>query len=186
MNSKDNPVEKIIYVKGDATYPVYVNNSARELRIIAHICNDINRWGKGFVLALSNRWPALKDLYHRVDFSKELGTNQPLIQVTSDISVCNMIAQHDIRTKTIEDRAVPPIRYEALRSCLNSLVETINANRKLNVGEKCVYFENFDMISIHTPRIGCGLAGGKWECIEPIIKECLVDRGFTVLVYDLE
>jgi hypothetical protein len=39
--------------------------------------------------------------------------------------------------------------------------------------------------SVHMPRIGCGLAGGKWEEIEPIIERTLVAKGMTVVVYDL-
>jgi hypothetical protein len=30
------------------------------------------------------------------------------------------------------------------------------------------------------PRIGCGLAGGKWEQMEPIITRSLVDCGIEV------
>jgi hypothetical protein len=35
------------------------------------------------------------------------------------------------------------------------------------------------------PRIGCGLAGGKWEEVGKIVEEELVNRGVTVTVYDL-
>ncbi len=38
----------IQYLKGDATSP-----QAKGTKIIAHICNDIGGWGKGFVLAVS-------------------------------------------------------------------------------------------------------------------------------------
>src|SRR4029077_13113334 len=41
----------IEYLRGDATCP-----QARGVKIIAHVCNDLGRWGKGFVLALSRRW----------------------------------------------------------------------------------------------------------------------------------
>ena len=34
------------------------------------------------------------------------------------------------------------------------------------------------------PRIGCGLAGGKWEEIEPIIERTLATAGVEVTVYD--
>lgn len=34
------------------------------------------------------------------------------------------------------------------------------------------------------PRIGCGLAGGKWSRIEPLITERLVKRGVKATVYD--
>ena len=38
--------------------------------------------------------------------------------------------------------------------------------------------------SVHMPRIGCGLAGGKWEAIEPIITDELTSQGIEVSVYD--
>jgi hypothetical protein len=37
--------------------------------------------------------------------------------------------------------------------------------------------------SVHLPRIGCGLAGGKWEKIEPLINKLLIDQGLNVFVY---
>lgn len=33
-------------------------------------------------------------------------------------------------------------------------------------------------------RIGCGLAGGQWEKVEPLIESRLVDGGYDVRVYD--
>ncbi|SCD98191.1 hypothetical protein GA0115246_1088310 [Streptomyces sp. SolWspMP-sol7th] len=44
--------EELTYVRGDATAP-----RSREPRIIAHVCDDRGGWRKGFVLALSRRWP---------------------------------------------------------------------------------------------------------------------------------
>src|SRR5688500_5624501 len=41
----------IIHINGDATQPQTKRN-----RIIAHVCNDLGGWGKGFVLAISKRW----------------------------------------------------------------------------------------------------------------------------------
>jgi hypothetical protein len=35
------------------------------------------------------------------------------------------------------------------------------------------------------PRIGCGLAGGKWDLIEPLLDEYLAMAGLDVCVYDL-
>ena len=65
--------------------------------------------------------------------------------------------------------ALPPIRYEAVRQCL----------------KKVALFAMEQKASIHMPRIGCGLAGGKWELIEQIIKEELIDKEIAVTVYDL-
>jgi O-acetyl-ADP-ribose deacetylase (regulator of RNase III) len=39
--------------------------------------------------------------------------------------------------------------------------------------------------SIHMPRIGCGLAGGDWREIEPVIQDELAGRNHDVTVYDL-
>jgi hypothetical protein len=36
------------------------------------------------------------------------------------------------------------------------------------------------------PRIGCGLAGGRWECVEPLIEARLVAAGVPVTVYDAD
>jgi hypothetical protein len=38
--------------------------------------------------------------------------------------------------------------------------------------------------SVHMPRIGCGLAGGRWERIEPLITRRLSEHGIAVTVYD--
>ena len=48
----------IHYIKGDASYPI-----GDEIKIIAHVCNDIGAWGKGFVLAISRRWDKPKIEY---------------------------------------------------------------------------------------------------------------------------
>lgn len=154
----------IQYVIGDATQPQGDGN-----KIICHVCNDIGAWGAGFVLAISKRWPLPEDAYRR--WSKdsiegfppfELGQIQP-IQVADDIWVCNMVAQDGIRYAD-----EPPIRYHALQDCLKrvaTLAQNLNA-------------------SIHMPRIGCGLAGGKWELVERIIGQELGE--FPVTVYDLK
>jgi len=44
----------IFYVKGDATKPEKIED---ENRMIVHICNNKGGWGRGFVMALSSRWP---------------------------------------------------------------------------------------------------------------------------------
>ena len=36
------------------------------------------------------------------------------------------------------------------------------------------------------PRIGCGLAGGKWSVVEPLIEQQLVAAGVAVTVYDYD
>lgn len=153
----------IRYVRGDATRP-----QGEGAKIIAHICNDIGAWGKGFVLALSNRWNQPEAAYRSwhaagSDNGFHLGAIQ-LVQVEPTIWVANIVAQHGIRH--VESAA--PIRYDAVGECLQRLAATA-----LELGA-----------SVHMPRIGTGLAGGDWSRIEPLIQGQLCDRGVEVTVYD--
>lgn len=157
-------MENIEYLKGDATKPQAEGN-----KIIAHICNDVGGWGKGFVVAISKRWKEPEQQYRKWFGSREnfkIGELQ-LVQTEADIWIANMIGQHKINTTS---HGIPPIRYEAVEKCLSRL-----AKEALRIDA-----------SIHMPRIGCGLAGGKWEEIEQIITKTLLKSNVEVYVYDFE
>jgi len=158
-------MKQITYIKGDATVP-----QAKGTKLIVHICNNIGGWGKGFVVAISKRWREPEKAYrewhrNRAKNDFELGAIQ-LIQVANDKYVGNMIGQQGIKTGS---KGVP-IRYEAVKTCLEKI--SIEA-------------EELDA-SIHMPRIGCGLAGGKWTAIEPLIEQTLLVKGLDVYVYDFD
>jgi O-acetyl-ADP-ribose deacetylase (regulator of RNase III) len=158
-------ITSIRYIKGDATCP-----QSKGARLICHICNDQGRWGKGFVLAISNRWTEPERAY-REWFNKRgendfgLGAVQ-YVQVEPYIWVANMVGQKGTKSGS----KGPPIRYEAVAQCL--------AQVAVRAGELGA--------SIHMPRIGCGLAGGSWSRIEPLILESFCQRGLSVTVYDLD
>ena len=106
-------------VNGDATLPVGGGN-----KIIAHVCNNVGAWGKGFVLSLSKEHPLSEKEYRswyqeRPPWDKKpfaLGEVQ-LVQTKESVWVANMIGQHGI----LEKNGVPPIRYDALRYCLQEV-----------------------------------------------------------------
>lgn len=156
---------QIRYLQGDATSP-----QAKGPKVIAHICNNRGGWGKGFVLAISRRWPEPEAAYRRWHRDRatndfELGAIQ-LIQVRPDIWVANMIGQHGIKTGRSSG---PPIRYQAVEQCLHRL-----AARAIDLEA-----------TVHMPRIGCGLAGGRWDRIEPLVINQLTEPGIPVTVYDM-
>jgi O-acetyl-ADP-ribose deacetylase (regulator of RNase III) len=154
--------KEIKYTKGDATAPVQEGN-----KIIVHICNDIGGWGKGFVVAISKRWPGPEKQYREWSREKEgfkLGEVR-FVQVEEDLWVANLIGQHKLG---VDENGIPPIRYEAV---LEGLKKTADFAREIQA-------------SVHMPRIGCGLAGGTWDQIEPLIKETLISNGMDVTVYD--
>ena len=150
-------------VQGDATSP-----QASGPKVIVHCCNDMGGWGKGFVLALSRRWPEPERDYRR--WHRERAGNDfalgaaRLIPVRPDTWVANVIGQHGTRRGS----AGPPVRYEAI------------ARGLVTVGDEAVRLG----ASVHMPRIGCGLAGGRWERVEPLVVAALSDRDVPVTVYD--
>jgi O-acetyl-ADP-ribose deacetylase (regulator of RNase III) len=153
----------INYVTGDATKPFGLDN-----KLILHICNDVNGWGAGFVNAISKRWTLPEKTYRGLfkQNNKEiLGTIQK-VSVEEDIAVVNMIAQHGFSKP-----GFPAIRYDALRQCLEKVRDDIGIDS--------------NQTSIHMPRIGCGLAGGKWEIVEEIIKIVFNNTSYKIYVYDL-
>lgn len=154
---------EITYVRGDATAP-----HGKGVKIIAHVCNDLGGWGKGFVIAVSRRWPEPEAAYrrwHRERARNDFGLGAlQLVKVGSYLWVANMIGQHGIRTGS----KGAPVRYEAIDAALAPLGE-----RALELGA-----------SVHIPRIGCGLAGGRWGRVEPLVTARLVECGVAVTVYD--
>jgi O-acetyl-ADP-ribose deacetylase (regulator of RNase III) len=153
----------IEYVRGDATTPL-----GKGPKVIAHVCNDLGGWGKGFVLAVSRRWPEPETAYrrwHRERAGNDFGLGAvQLVQVDRLLWVANMVGQHGIRTGS---KGVP-VRYEAIDTALDTVAE-----RAVELGA-----------SVHMPRIGCGLAGGRWERVEPLILARLTGRSIAATVYD--
>ncbi|NEA60694.1 macro domain-containing protein [Streptomyces sp. SID13666] len=153
----------IEYVRGDATTPL-----GKGPKVIAHVCNDLGGWGKGFVLAVSRRWPEPERQYrrwHRERAANDFGLGAvQLVQVDRLVWVANMVGQRGMRTGS---KGVP-VRYEAIDAALEKL-----AGEAAGLGA-----------SVHMPRIGCGLAGGRWERVEPLVQARLADRGVAVTVYD--
>lgn len=156
----------VSYIEGDATRPRADGN-----RIIAHVCNDVGGWGKGFVLALSRRSPEPERAYRQWYADRKqndfgLGAVQ-LVSIAPDTWVANMIGQHGTAAKG--RTGIPAVRYEAIDRALMDV-----ARHALTLAA-----------SVHMARIGCGLAGGTWVMIEPLISARLCEHDIAVSVYDL-
>ena len=153
----------IVYVTGDATCP-----TGSGKKMIVHVCNNRGGWGAGFVVALSRRWKEPERSYrlladlHRPE---HIPMGQVDFATTDDdeIEVANMVAQEGFW----DGASQIPLRYWALKECLEKVAEYARPRG----------------FSIHMPRIGCGLAGGSWEDVEPILYDKL--QGLEVTVYDL-
>lgn len=155
----------IHYLKGDATLP-----QCQGPAVIAHICNDQGLWAKGFVLALRARWPQAEQAY-REWYRCKTWQDEPFglgavqwVEVAPQRAVANLVAQHGVRPL----KGVPPLRYGALETCLHKLLRLALQHQS----------------SVHMPRIGCGLAGGTWDKVGPLVSKMLAP--VEVYVYDPE
>lgn len=156
----------IYYIKGDAVYPEKYHDKKEENRIIAHVCNNAGFWGLGFVLSLNRRSFIPRKVFlearkNREENSKLSGVQ--FCQIDDYLFVANMVAQNG--TRSVINPV--PIKYDALEKCLRRV------NRELLEIDG----------SLHIPKIGTGLAGGKWNRVVEIIEDTV--EAYTY-VYELE
>jgi O-acetyl-ADP-ribose deacetylase (regulator of RNase III) len=159
----------ISYVSGDC---VRCEDVTGVPVIIAHVCNDRGGWGKGFVVALSERWSEPEAAYR--EWAKHAGSGEWVglelgrvqqVAVGDGVWVMNMVAQHGYATPSVP----VALSYEALGTCLGKLAEAASAAGAV----------------VAMPRIGCGLAGGEWSQVEAVIAATLLAGGIDVFVFDL-
>lgn len=157
---------KVQYLVGDAADPI-----GEGTRIIAHCCNHLGYWGAGFTQVLDRYYPKVGTDYRAwIKLGFELRTARQLGEVRyasadDDLIVASIVGQDGIKGA----KNVKPIRYSALGVGLQDVA-------KRAIAEAC---------SVHMPRIGCGLAGGTWDKVEPLIQQHLIRLGVPVYVYDL-
>lgn len=170
MSAAEKQATTVRYVTGDATCP-----EGEGLKIIAHCCNNVGGWGAGFVVALSKRWLRPEMEYRawaarhgEIKFRSMLGAMQ-LVPIESDIYVANIIGQDGMGRAP--DGGIP-VRYNAISKGFGYIAQyaTSHPERK---------------VSVHAPRLGCGLAGASWSKIEPLLDRYFVLRGIPVTIYDL-
>lgn len=147
-------------IEGDVRYQPFES----VIRYIPHCCNDIGVMGSGVAKALYEEWPAVRHRYLAMP-NMVLGEME-IIWGSIDTRIANMIGQHKVMVGrdengiAIGEDGQPPVRYDALRECMNKVANNIVENQEK--GNTC---------EIHTPKFGADLAGGDWEVIEGMISE---------------
>jgi O-acetyl-ADP-ribose deacetylase (regulator of RNase III) len=136
-------------------------------KIIMHIVNDVGGWGKGFVKALGEKWPDTEATYREWYKTNDFALGKVMsVPVGDDTWVCHMVAQKGFR-KPGDPRGKRYVSYKYLVECL---LELFTFARHIGA-------------TVHAPKIGCGLGGGEWRVIEPMITS--YSGEVPVTIYEL-
>lgn len=153
---------KIIYKKGDAVHPdELLNNKV----VIAHGCNNIGAWGAGFVIPLGIAYPKAKQQYLNWKPELRLLGSVQIVNIGINLKIANMITQQGCGKL----EWLIPFRYYSFAECLIRLKNNM---------------EQDNFMYLVMPRIGCGLAGAKWNQVEKIINKVFQNSKIQVIIYD--
>lgn len=147
------------YLPGDATAIA----NPEQITIIIHCCNNKRKWGLGFVLALSKKWPKIREEYLKQTMT--LGS-VAIVQVEPKVYIANIIGQDGYGTSQKKY-----VKYKALRSGFNSILQFITE------------YKGSEKIVIQGPQLGSGLAGGNWTKIAALLQEIFCNNDVEVTIY---
>jgi len=162
---------KLIEVIGDVTTPQRIDEN--EIVIIAHCCNNKNKWGAGVVLAISKKWKKPEEVYRNFcERNKNISILGRVCyaKIDDNLIIANMIGQDGVFSK---DNLIP-IKYRALANCMSKIavfveVEKIKTNKN---------------VVIHAPKFGSNLAKGNWSFVLELIREIWLENNISVVIYE--
>lgn len=154
-----------VHIKGNILTP------SKAPTIICHQVNCMGVMGAGLAKQIRDTYPSVYQHYRIKCYSEHndigmLGKIQ-LVPLTKDFSgIANLFGQYQY------GRNQQQTNYDALRTSLNKL-----ANVMLATGSQA---------TVRIPyKMGCGLAGGKWDIVLNIIHETLCKHDISVEIWEL-
>ena len=156
MTSLQSSFPPIKYIPGDA---VTLQEAGKRPAILAHSCNSVGQWGKGFVMEIQRRWKTPRQEYLKLPVPIQKGFVQ-FVEVEPGITVANMIGQGN-------PNEASPVDYEAIRTALATV-----RTKAIESGA-----------AVHMPRIGSGLGRGDWSIVEKLVQDEISSHGVDVIVY---
>ena len=133
--------------------------------VLAHQVNCRRTAGAGLALQIRRRWPVWWRRYR--DRPALLG-GAHIAEVEAYIWVADLYAQRDI------GRNVPQTDYTALRGCLGRL------------DGQLVEMDMAADLLLFPWRIGCGLAGGNWMIVQPMVEAAFPDANWVRLPEEVD
>lgn len=171
--------------------------------VIPHVCNNIGAFGAGFVVPLGRNFPEARDAYLRMP-QRILGEVE--FVTIGKVTVAHMIGQDGVGPKKVEGILVPPLRYDALDSCMRKVYKRVRAMEMVGPNQPILQensdkqpavmvdpnqpsthyskvVESTEPVRIAAPMFGAGLAGGEWEFIEKMIEDIWGSLNVTIYIY---
>jgi O-acetyl-ADP-ribose deacetylase (regulator of RNase III) len=125
--------------------------------VLLHGCNCFHTMGGGIALYLKNKYPEI----YEADLITKYGDREKLggfsyEEINNNLTIANCYTQHGYGNDRV---------YVESDAIFNS------------VSRVCEYYPNHYILM---PKIGCGLAGGDWKEIKPIINSALKNKDAVV------
>lgn len=147
-------------VTGSITEPILRNGD----NYVIHCQNNIGKWGAGVSGPIGHKWPQARKIFFSTR-APQGGDIQIVETDKSGVFVVNVIGQNGIRNAVNPK----PVRYDWLETGFRNIQKTI--------------IKRGMAATIHTPLIGCGLAGGKWSIVERMLIDQFEVYGTVVMLY---
>jgi O-acetyl-ADP-ribose deacetylase (regulator of RNase III) len=132
-----------------------------DCNVIIHCCNCFNRMGSGIAKAIAEKWPEAR----AADDKTVPGDRDKLGTFTKaelqEVVIFNLYGQYRYGTDSRK------VEYDALEKGLTSIKEFLDQN-------------GMAFYKVGTYRLGCGLAGGDWDEVKPIIERVFGDEEIHV------
>lgn len=129
------------------------------LTVLVHCVNNRGVWGAGIVLAIAARWPECRRHYlawsHAHEPEELLGQTL-FVKVERHVVVANVCGQDGIGHGSL--------RLPALVEGLRHVARLAD---RLSDPPRC------KQVLVQMPKIGCGLAGGRWDDVGPLVDQAL-------------
>ena len=138
--------------------------------IIVHQVNCLGIMGAGLAKQIAQQYPIVKEEYlefcNAFDSKKSLLGKLHLVDTRERKLVANVFGQMEIKKNRLDKKVYTD--FEALKTGL----------------ERVRKFAEMQSMSVAIPTyIGCGLAGGNWDEIKPMINNIFVGSGVKVKFY---
>lgn len=128
--------------------------------IMVQGCNTLGVMGAGLAKAVKLKYPEVYAEYRRVYLSEGLTLGQVIVVPVEHAGLAEpqkFMANAMTQDKLAAKHGDVVVSYEAIETAFKTIKELALAKK----------------LPVHVPLIGCGLAGGTWSKVGPIIDEVL-------------